>query len=519
MAYKGQFTIENLLPGLKGQVIGSNLSEIDLSGVGKVDLPAGTTGKFSRTATLVVAAYNALDTTDADYICDGTADDVQIQAAINALPSTGGTVVLSEGTFNITGTITLTEYQSLTGQGVQATIIQSSSDILFVRMGNRQSDSVMRNWMHLEDIQFKQNGSTQTHTIVLIDGGGRGTSIKRVQTEGGSYGFELMDLDRCYFEDISATSPQTAAIFLEVGKENTYGTVTFVNCDTSLGYNNTYGFLVDANADQVSPNALDRINFIGCMMFMSNGLTGCIGFYNKIQMTTTNFIGCLFEQNLKQYQCDGSQSQVSFLGCSFLDSNNVATDVAYLNSAGTFTFRDCRFQQATNCFHAVSGSPIVCLEGKNDNQGNITNLWSGSFSSRMGTDTVFAGDTNLVSGLDNQRYDAIFANRWRGDGTHPMAIVPSVDGNNVIQIRKTDGNTIIQEWDTQNGRLVFPDGINQQAGTTTGTKIGVTGGASGEKWSFFGATPIVQPVLATGASHTVDDVITVLQNLGLVRQS
>jgi hypothetical protein len=55
--------------------------------------------------------------------------------------------------------------------------------------------------------------------------------------------------------------------------------------------------------------------------------------------------------------------------------------------------------------------------------------------------------------------------------------------------------------------------------TTTGTQLATVGGASGQKLAFWGSTPIVQPLLATGASHTVDDVITVLQNLGLVRQS
>jgi hypothetical protein len=36
---------------------------------------------------------------------------------------------------------------------------------------------------------------------------------------------------------------------------------------------------------------------------------------------------------------------------------------------------------------------------------------------------------------------------------------------------------------------------------------------------FYGATAIARAVLATGAGHTVDDVITALQNLGLVKQS
>ncbi len=42
---------------------------------------------------------------------------------------------------------------------------------------------------------------------------------------------------------------------------------------------------------------------------------------------------------------------------------------------------------------------------------------------------------------------------------------------------------------------------------------------NGDKIGFYGVTPISRAVLATGASHTVDDVITALQNLGLVKQS
>jgi len=53
----------------------------------------------------------------------------------------------------------------------------------------------------------------------------------------------------------------------------------------------------------------------------------------------------------------------------------------------------------------------------------------------------------------------------------------------------------------------------------TGTLRGVTLGASASvPVSVHGVTPIVQPVLATGAGHTVDDVITALQNFGIVRQ-
>lgn len=68
-----------------------------------------------RTATYVVAASDALAhvKAQADYVCDGTADDVQIQAAIDAISTWawdtggGGDVVLSEGGFSIDTTLSL----------------------------------------------------------------------------------------------------------------------------------------------------------------------------------------------------------------------------------------------------------------------------------------------------------------------------------------------------------------------------------------------------------------------------
>lgn len=63
-----------------------------------------------RVATLFVAANNALDRSraQADFLCDGIADDVQINEALNALPAgVEGRVVLSEGTFNIVNPIVI----------------------------------------------------------------------------------------------------------------------------------------------------------------------------------------------------------------------------------------------------------------------------------------------------------------------------------------------------------------------------------------------------------------------------
>jgi hypothetical protein len=78
-----------------------------------------TTAWNTRAATLVVAASDASSEmkAGADYVGNGTADDVQIQAAIDALPSSGGKVVLSEGTFTLAATIDAVDDMILEGQG------------------------------------------------------------------------------------------------------------------------------------------------------------------------------------------------------------------------------------------------------------------------------------------------------------------------------------------------------------------------------------------------------------------
>lgn len=53
----------------------------------------------------------------ADYVCDGVADDIEIQAALDALPTQGGKVILSEGTFTIAIAINMPSNANLEGSG------------------------------------------------------------------------------------------------------------------------------------------------------------------------------------------------------------------------------------------------------------------------------------------------------------------------------------------------------------------------------------------------------------------
>jgi len=82
-------------------------------------------GKTVRTATLVVAASDSSESSkaQADYVANGVADNVEIQAAIDVLPNTGGKIILSEGTFVLATSINITYSHTLEGAGKGATII------------------------------------------------------------------------------------------------------------------------------------------------------------------------------------------------------------------------------------------------------------------------------------------------------------------------------------------------------------------------------------------------------------
>ncbi len=71
--------------------------------------PAGADGMACRTARFVVGTSAAGWTADdCDYLCDGTNDQVEINAAITALPAGGGEVVLLDGTYSVGGSGGLT---------------------------------------------------------------------------------------------------------------------------------------------------------------------------------------------------------------------------------------------------------------------------------------------------------------------------------------------------------------------------------------------------------------------------
>ncbi|WP_305066714.1 hypothetical protein, partial [Methanoculleus sp.] len=173
--------------------------------------------------TVVVAASDSspVSKAQADYVCDGTDDQHDIQEAFDALPPSGGTVALSEGTFDCAGSIYPRANSMLRGEGPNATLLE------FSRNGRLHvsSESVTLYNFHVEGTGYPQTGTDPWLGVVTI----YASHAKVLAVEG-------------------TADASTQAVFLLLHDPNVYAPtledVEFVNCkavDTG-----TYGFLHNA---------------------------------------------------------------------------------------------------------------------------------------------------------------------------------------------------------------------------------------------------------------------------------
>jgi hypothetical protein len=156
-----------------------------------------------RTATYIIAASDAPANwlAQADYVCDGTADNVEIQTAIDALPTRGGIVKLTAGTFTTASPISLTrDYVTLEGEaGDTSTIIQSVSGGTHDLIDIFGDHNDIRNMtLHGQKtvatvgygIDLASAGNTLLENLFVLNG--TGTAI-RMRSSGGvsSYGVKV----------------------------------------------------------------------------------------------------------------------------------------------------------------------------------------------------------------------------------------------------------------------------------------------------------------------------------------
>lgn len=133
--------------------------------------------------TLYVCASDALNPTG-DYICDGTADEVQINAAITALATKGGSVVLSEGTFNLAAPVLMnSKGVTLSGQG-----LGTNNDVKGSVLKGPTSGS-------FNLVELRNNYTTLSNLLVWGQAGWTGDCVEQIL---GQEAFDTV-ISRCNF--------------------------------------------------------------------------------------------------------------------------------------------------------------------------------------------------------------------------------------------------------------------------------------------------------------------------------
>lgn len=201
-------------------------------------------------ATFIVASStaNARSIAQADYVCDGTADEVQINAAIAALPALGGEIKLTEGTFTLANAAILDITNGnggihISGVAPEATVVYNGNvgGGNAFEIGTGAGDAIY--WAEIDHMTIIGNAASgdgiylnvgtipfcSIHHCVIEDNGGYGIAPNL------AINFQKIRIDQCWIDDNDTGGIQT-----------NFAGWRITNCD--IWRNNGYG--IDATVGQ-----------------------------------------------------------------------------------------------------------------------------------------------------------------------------------------------------------------------------------------------------------------------------
>jgi hypothetical protein len=166
---------------------------------------------FAGGATLVVAASDSsVGAKDgADYVCDGVADEVEIQAALDALPSGGGKVLCMEGTYTFTSSL------EIPGDNIELEFAYGNS-VKIIASGH----SLSSHTVHTDAIDYLILADTRDNIKVKgirMDWEAGAGQSKFTVAAGDSYAGMIFDtctqliVDDCHVDNVVRNGSQTSA--------------------------------------------------------------------------------------------------------------------------------------------------------------------------------------------------------------------------------------------------------------------------------------------------------------------
>ena len=287
--FSAEGALSNLAPGTDGQFLKSQ-------GTGADPEWANVT----RSATFVVAASDSstLSKQQADYVCDGTDDQVEIQAAIQAAIDAayiagGGKILLMEGDYIIVSTITGKDYVDIEGMGFGTMWDVSSigsNDVL--QMGNYSSLSNLKISGSISPFPPSLNQNTKAGnnckiSNVWIDsvGGGiecenktnvsvfnvRLTNIRDVSDYGTAIHITGGSTDAIYIKDFYIEGCNRG-VEIEDGSKNVFVLYGYLKDVQNYNATGNQAFSIDAHSHD-SGGGVENITFSDIYMENTDGFT------------------------------------------------------------------------------------------------------------------------------------------------------------------------------------------------------------------------------------------------------
>lgn len=321
----------------------------------------------SATFYLLVAASDAPASVQAraQYVCDGTADDVQIQAAVDAVETLGGgRIVLSAGTFNLAAQVTVEGVDdvdtdvdiAITGQGPRATTLVAGSGIASAL----HLSKVVR--AYFADFGITVAGATHGISSATTNGVTSGhrsfwnSSFKNLQIYGpydGShtgYAMHLGSPFRSTFENIEIGGTGGGwRMFAEHADFNP-GDLTVIRSFVDLSGNTKVAYRIDS-----ASGTMNQTNWIMCEAF-SNG-TSCTGVL--IDGSHNRFLGTNLEQFATLVEVTEGESN-SFDLNYITAQDGGATNKAFVCGANAWNNRF-----SANYLNVSTGDALVAVQDAN----------------------------------------------------------------------------------------------------------------------------------------------------------
>jgi len=316
-------------------------------------------------------------------ICDGTDDQVEIQAAIDALPAGGGKVILLEGTFTLAASISIPSNLSLIGSGWGNTVLTGAGVSMSEAVPGVASTKVVLSDFYCDfsglgagsgmDLQLEDFVIEKLYLYgapainLLLRECNRGIVRDIISTHAGDDNIGIgVNSTKIEVSDCITHSSTGGAGSSGIEIDDGATEINVVNCTS---YGNGNGFEIHNHADTDGPT---KITFTNCYAYGNSSVGFSVtDFPGLTPPGNIAFSNCIAEANgLKGFNIQNPDVyEVTLTNCYALDTS---TESGFYIRGKNHTVSNCHaIGNATYGFHLLTNNLTMtgCIARNNQHSG------------------------------------------------------------------------------------------------------------------------------------------------------